>query len=58
MNNAGAIPGGDLWLVDRDRWRAGWELREFGYVDLTRALYAGMKARGGGVILNNIGNGA
>lgn len=57
VNNAGAIPGGDLWEIDRDKWRAGWELKVFGYVDLTRAVYAGMKARGGGVILNNIGNG-
>ncbi len=57
VNNAGAIPGGDLWHVDRERWRAGWELKVFGYVDLTRAIYAGMKTRGGGVILNNIGNG-
>ena len=57
VNNAGAIPGGDLWSVGRERWRAGWELKVFGYVDLTREVYAGMKARGGGVILNNIGNG-
>ncbi|MNT57912.1 7-alpha-hydroxysteroid dehydrogenase [compost metagenome] len=29
----------------------------FGYINLTRAIYPLMKARGGGVILNNIGNG-
>lgn len=57
VNNAGAIPGGSLAEVDRERWRAGWELKVFGYIDLTRAVYAGMKARGGGVVLNNIGNG-
>lgn len=57
VNNAGAIPGGDLWTVDAQKWRAGWELKVFGYIDLTRALYPVMKARGGGVILNNIGNG-
>ncbi len=57
VNNAGAIPGGDLWEVDEDRWRAGWELKVFGYINLTRAMYRLMKARGGGVILNNIGNG-
>lgn len=57
VNNAGAIPGGTLWEVDEDAWRAGWELKVFGYINLTRAMYAGMKARGHGVILNNIGNG-
>jgi NAD(P)-dependent dehydrogenase (short-subunit alcohol dehydrogenase family) len=29
----------------------------FGYVDLCRCSYARMKAAGGGVIINNIGNG-
>lgn len=57
VNNAGAIPGGNLWDVDAQAWRKGWELKVFGYIDLTRALYPRMKARGGGVILNNIGNG-
>jgi NAD(P)-dependent dehydrogenase (short-subunit alcohol dehydrogenase family) len=57
VNNAGAIPGGDLWQVDAEAWRRGWELKVFGYIDLCRAMYAKMKARGEGVILNNIGNG-
>lgn len=57
VNNAGAIPGGNLWDVDAQAWRKGWELKVFGYIDLTRAMYPRMKARGGGVILNNIGNG-
>jgi NAD(P)-dependent dehydrogenase (short-subunit alcohol dehydrogenase family) len=57
VNNAGAIPGGDLWTVDAEKWRRGWELKVFGYIDLTRAIYPLMKSRGGGVILNNIGNG-
>lgn len=57
VNNAGAIPGGDLWEIDAERWRAGWELKVFGYIDLTRTMYRLMKANGGGVILNNIGNG-
>lgn len=57
VNNAGAIPGGDLWQVDADNWRKGWEVKVFGYIDLCRAYYAKMKAKGGGVILNNIGNG-
>lgn len=57
VNNAGAIPGGDLWQVDSANWRKGWELKVFGYIDLCRIFYASMKENGGGVILNNIGNG-
>lgn len=57
VNNAGAIPGGDLWQVDGVAWRAGWEVKVYGYIDLCRLFYARMKARGHGVILNNIGNG-
>lgn len=57
VNNAGAIPGGNLWEVDAARWRDAWSLKVFGYIDLTRAIYPILKARGGGVILNNIGNG-
>lgn len=57
VNNAGAIPGGTLWEVDETKWRAGWELKVFGYINLARAFYPLMAARGGGVILNNIGNG-
>lgn len=57
VNNAGAIPGGNLWEVDEAKWRAGWELKVFGTINLTRAIYPAMKARGSGVILNNIGNG-
>ncbi|RYE34072.1 MAG: SDR family oxidoreductase [Hyphomicrobiales bacterium] len=57
VNNAGAIPGGDLWQVEAAAWRDGWDVKVFGYIDLCRAIYPGMKARGRGVILNNIGNG-
>ncbi len=57
VNNAGAIPGGDLWQVDAQSWRRGWELKVLGYIDLCRAMYAKMKERDEGVILNNIGNG-
>jgi NAD(P)-dependent dehydrogenase (short-subunit alcohol dehydrogenase family) len=57
VNNAGAIPGGNLWDVGPEDWRRGWELKVMGYIDLTRAFYALMETRGGGVILNNIGNG-
>ncbi len=57
VNNAGSIPGGNLWDVNEVAWRAGWELKVFGYVNLTRLVYARMRERGGGVILNNIGSG-
>jgi NAD(P)-dependent dehydrogenase (short-subunit alcohol dehydrogenase family) len=56
VNNAGAIPGGDLVSVDSETWRRGWELKVLGYIDMCRLYYARMKARGGGVIINNIGN--
>ncbi len=57
VNNAGAIPGGDLWQVDQEAWRQGWEVKVMGYIEMTRRFYAAMKAQGHGVILNNIGNG-
>jgi NAD(P)-dependent dehydrogenase (short-subunit alcohol dehydrogenase family) len=56
VNNAGVIPSGTLFEIDEKRWREGWELKVFGYIDLCRQFYARMKAWGGGVIINNIGN--
>ncbi|MGF1611375.1 MAG: SDR family oxidoreductase [Kiloniellales bacterium] len=56
INNAGAIPGGSLFDVDAEAWRSGWQLKVLGYIDLTRLFYRKMKSRGGGVIINNIGN--
>jgi len=56
VNNAGAIPGGDLLKVDEETWRKAWELKVFGYINLTRAVYAGMKQRKRGVIINIIGS--
>jgi hypothetical protein len=56
VNNAGAIPGGDLQRVDEETWRRAWDLKVFGYINLTRAVYAKMKARGRGVIVNILGN--
>jgi NAD(P)-dependent dehydrogenase (short-subunit alcohol dehydrogenase family) len=57
VNNAGVIPSGNLLDIDDRRWRDGWDLKVFGYINLCRAYYARMKAKGGGVIVNNIGNG-
>lgn len=56
VNNAGAIPAGRLDEITSDRWRQAWELKVFGYIDMTRAFYGTMKARGGGVIVNIIGS--
>jgi NAD(P)-dependent dehydrogenase (short-subunit alcohol dehydrogenase family) len=55
VNNAGAIPGGDLQAVDEARWRTAWDLKVFGYINLSRAYYAAMKTRGSGVIINVTG---
>lgn len=57
INNAGSIPSGTLFDINDEQWRKGWELKCFGYVDMIRQIYPGMKQRGGGVILNNIGVG-
>ncbi len=56
VNNAGAIPGGDLLKVDEETWRKAWDLKVFGYINLTRAVYARMKARRRGAIVNIIGS--
>ena len=57
VNNAGAIPGGSLAEIDEARWREAWDLKVFGYINLTRDVYANMKERGNGVIVNVIGTG-
>ena len=56
VNNAGAIPGGDVLKVDEETWRKAWDLKVFGYINLSRAVYAAMKKRGRGVIVNIIGS--
>jgi 3-oxoacyl-[acyl-carrier protein] reductase len=58
VNNAGAIPGGSLAQVGEETWRKAWDLKVFGYVNMCRAFYALMKARGAGVIVNVVGNAA
>jgi 3-oxoacyl-[acyl-carrier protein] reductase len=55
VNNAGAIPGGSLDAVDEERWRAAWDLKVFGYINMTRRFYASMRERRRGVIVNIIG---
>jgi NAD(P)-dependent dehydrogenase (short-subunit alcohol dehydrogenase family) len=55
VNNAGDIPAGTLADVDEETWRHAWDLKVFGTINLTRLVYARMKARGHGVIVNDIG---
>jgi len=55
VNNAGAIPSGDLWQIDEKKWRDAWDLKVFGYINLCRAVYPNMQKNGKGVIINVIG---
>src|ERR1700745_2194159 len=55
VNNAGAIPGGNIAQIDEARGRAAWDLKVFGYVNMTRRFYALMAARKKGVIINILG---
>jgi len=57
VNNAGAVPGGDIQDVDEAAWRAGWDLKVYGYIGMTRLYLARMKERRRGVIVNIIGAG-
>src|ERR1051325_2381552 len=55
VNNAGDIPGGTIEGLDDAKWRNAWELKVFGFINLTREIYPRMKARKSGVIVNVIG---
>lgn len=62
VNNAGAIPGGSIGDVDEETWRAAWDLKVFGYINLARLLLPQLAAAGGindptrrSVMLNIIG---
>lgn len=55
VNNAGDIPGGNIEAVNEEIWRHAWELKVFGYINLTREIFSRMKARGRGVIVNIVG---
>ena len=57
INNAGAIPAGNIEEIDEEKWRAAWDLKIFGYINNTREFYKLMKAQGRGVIINIIGIG-
>lgn len=55
VNNAGAIPQGDLIEMDERRWRHAWDLKVYGYINLTRAYLPRMKRCRSGVVVNIIG---
>ena len=55
VNNAGAIPQGTLTQVSDEKWRKAWDLKVFGFFNLTREVYKRMCERGAGVIVNVIG---
>ncbi|GLI96677.1 short-chain dehydrogenase/reductase [Sphingobium sp. BS19] len=54
VNNAGAIPPGGLLDISSERWRAAWDLKVYGYIDLTRSLYT-LLTVSRGVVVNIIG---
>ncbi len=58
VNNAGSTPRGNILDVDEETWRAGWDLKVFGYISMTREYYRRMMQRRSGVIVNIIGIGA
>jgi|SRR5882672_5098647 len=55
VNNAGAIPQGTLTQLTDERWRKAWDLKVFGFFNLTREIYKRMCERGSGAIVNVIG---
>jgi NAD(P)-dependent dehydrogenase (short-subunit alcohol dehydrogenase family) len=55
INNAGAIPGGNIFEIDEENWRSSWELKVFGYINLTRHYLKSMQGKKKGVICNIIG---
>src|SRR3954462_13845122 len=50
VNNAGAIPGGNLLAIEDAALRAVWDLKVFGFISLTRALYPALRRSRGGVV--------
>jgi NAD(P)-dependent dehydrogenase (short-subunit alcohol dehydrogenase family) len=55
INNAGAIPQGTITALDDATWRAAWDLKVFGFINLTREVYGAMCAAKRGVIVNVVG---
>ena len=55
INNAGAIPGGNLQTIDEERWRKSWDLKVFGYINMCRIFFNAMSELGRGAIINVTG---
>jgi NAD(P)-dependent dehydrogenase (short-subunit alcohol dehydrogenase family) len=56
VNNAGSIPQGTIAGMSDKQIRDSWELKLFGYINVTRDIYRAMCERRRGVIINVIGN--
>lgn len=56
VNNAADSTPGPLDKLTDAQWRESIEMKIFSYATLSREMYAHMKARGFGVIVNDIGN--
>jgi NAD(P)-dependent dehydrogenase (short-subunit alcohol dehydrogenase family) len=57
VNCAGAAPPGALVDLSPEDWRRAWDLKVYGYIDMTRAALRHMYARRRGVVVNIIGGG-
>lgn len=55
VNNAGAIPQGTITGLDDKTWREAWDLKVFGFINVTREVYRDMCAKKRGVIVNVVG---
>jgi NAD(P)-dependent dehydrogenase (short-subunit alcohol dehydrogenase family) len=53
INNAGTGSNETIMDAPDEKWQAYWDLHVMAAIRLARGLVPGMKARGGGVILNN-----
>lgn len=56
VNCAGAAPGGLLEGLTEEQWLQGLQLKFLGYVRVTRAALPHLLRRGGGAIVNVVGN--
>jgi short-subunit dehydrogenase len=52
INAFGAVPGGTIETLEFEDWQAGFALRVFGAINLTREILEGMKMLGTGIIIN------
>jgi NAD(P)-dependent dehydrogenase (short-subunit alcohol dehydrogenase family) len=56
INNAGAIPGGNLLDLSMETWETAWSLKVIGFIHLTKLYLEAMKPRASGIICNIIGS--